>query len=69
MIEVEKTYNLKTRIPVYIGYFTAWVDREGQIHFMKISTDMTTACLLLSYKKTYSVIGAIQNANLIGVLL
>ena len=31
--EVEKTYNLKTRIPVYIGYFTAWVDREGQIHF------------------------------------
>lgn len=31
--EVEKTYNLKTRIPVYIGYFTAWVDGEGQIHF------------------------------------
>ncbi|SEA12455.1 Murein L,D-transpeptidase YcbB/YkuD [Flavobacterium gillisiae] len=31
--EVEKTYNLKTRIPVYIGYFTAWVDREGQIYF------------------------------------
>jgi murein L,D-transpeptidase YcbB/YkuD len=30
---VEKAYNLKTRIPVYIGYFTAWVDREGQIHF------------------------------------
>ncbi|WP_369752979.1 murein L,D-transpeptidase [Flavobacterium sp. WC2409] len=31
--EVEKTYNLKTKIPVYIGYFTAWVDREGQVHF------------------------------------
>ncbi|MEZ7505751.1 murein L,D-transpeptidase [Flavobacterium sp. Arc2] len=30
---VEKTYNLKTQIPVYIGYFTAWVDREGLIHF------------------------------------
>jgi murein L,D-transpeptidase YcbB/YkuD len=30
---VEKTYNLKTRIPVYIGYFTAWVNHEGQIHF------------------------------------
>jgi murein L,D-transpeptidase YcbB/YkuD len=31
--QVEKTYNLKTRIPVYIGYFTAWVDSDGQIHF------------------------------------
>jgi hypothetical protein len=51
--EVEKTYNLKTRIPVYIGYFTAWVDSEGQIHFMKISTDTTSACLYYfpTYKK------------------
>jgi murein L,D-transpeptidase YcbB/YkuD len=30
---VEKTYKLKTKIPVYIGYFTAWVDRDGTIHF------------------------------------
>jgi murein L,D-transpeptidase YcbB/YkuD len=30
---VEKTYTLKTKIPVYIGYFTAWVDRDGTIHF------------------------------------
>jgi len=30
---VEKAYDLKTKIPVYIGYFTAWVDREGQVHF------------------------------------
>lgn len=30
---VEKTYNLKNKIPVYIGYFTAWVDRDGQVHF------------------------------------
>jgi murein L,D-transpeptidase YcbB/YkuD len=29
----EKTYKLKTKIPVYIGYFTAWVDRDGTIHF------------------------------------
>ncbi|MFE3871245.1 murein L,D-transpeptidase [Flavobacterium sp. ZS1P70] len=29
----EKTYKLKTKIPVYIGYFTAWVDRNGTIHF------------------------------------
>jgi murein L,D-transpeptidase YcbB/YkuD len=31
--KVEKTYNLKTKIPVYIGYFTSWVDREGEVHF------------------------------------
>ena len=30
---VERTYNLKTKIPVYISYFTAWVDSTGQIHF------------------------------------
>jgi len=29
----ESTYNLKKKIPVYIGYFTAWVDEEGQINF------------------------------------
>ena len=29
----EKTYSLKTKIPVYFGYFTAWVDRDGTIHF------------------------------------
>ena len=32
---VEKTYNLKSKIPVYIGYFTAWVDREGLIHLLR----------------------------------
>lgn len=29
----ETWYTLKEKIPVYIGYFTAWVDDEGQIHF------------------------------------
>jgi hypothetical protein len=29
----ECTYILKTRIPVYIGYFTAWVDEQGKIKF------------------------------------
>ena len=29
----EKWYTLKTTIPVYIGYFTAWVNNEGDIHF------------------------------------
>ena len=29
----ETWYTLKNKIPVYIGYFTAWVDSEGVIHF------------------------------------
>ena len=30
---VERTYRLRDKIPVYIGYFTAWVDKEGAVHF------------------------------------
>jgi len=29
----ETWYTLKNKIPVYIGYFTAWVDTEGIVHF------------------------------------
>lgn len=29
----EKWVTLKHKIPVYIGYFTAWVDRDGIVHF------------------------------------
>lgn len=29
----ESWYTLKNKIPVYIGYFTAWVDDEDAIHF------------------------------------
>jgi murein L,D-transpeptidase YcbB/YkuD len=29
----EKWHTLKNKIPVYIGYFTSWVDAEGEIHF------------------------------------
>ena len=31
----ESWYTLKTKIPVYIGYFTAWVDNQGKINFYK----------------------------------
>lgn len=31
----ENTYVLKKKIPVYIGYFTAWVKDDGQIYFFK----------------------------------
>lgn len=29
----EEWYTLKTRIPVYIGYFTAWADADGKVSF------------------------------------
>lgn len=31
----ENTYVLKNKIPVYIGYFTAWVDDEGELNFFQ----------------------------------
>jgi L,D-transpeptidase YcbB len=31
----ESTYRLKEKMPVYIGYFTAWVDAKGVINFYK----------------------------------
>jgi murein L,D-transpeptidase YcbB/YkuD len=29
----ESSYVLKNKIPVYIGYFTAWVNDNGEINF------------------------------------
>lgn len=31
----ESWYTLKKKVPVYIGYFTAWVDRQGNLNFYK----------------------------------
>ena len=31
----ESWYTLKRKVPVYIGYFTAWVDRKGNLNFFK----------------------------------
>ena len=31
----ESWYSLKKKVPVYIGYFTAWVDRDGNLNFYK----------------------------------
>lgn len=44
----EYWYTLKNKIPVYIGYFTAWVDDDGVIHFYEdvYKRDETLAKLL-----------------------
>jgi len=31
----ESNYTLKNKIPVYIGYFTAWVDEQGELGFFE----------------------------------
>ena len=31
--DTETLYTLKNKIPVYIGYFTSWVDDKGIVHF------------------------------------
>lgn len=45
----ESWYALQNKIPVYIGYFTAWVDHEGTIHFYEdiYNRDETLAAMLL----------------------
>ena len=45
----EKWITLKNKIPVHIGYFTSWVDEEGNINFYKdiYDRDNTLASLLL----------------------
>lgn len=44
----EVWYTLKNKIPVYIGYFTAWVDSDGIIHFYDdvYSRDQVLASLI-----------------------
>lgn len=46
---VEKWYSLPKKIPVYIGYFTAWVTKEGVIHFYEdvYQRDERLAAMLL----------------------
>ena len=39
----EKWYTLKNKIPVYIGYFTAWVDDDGLVNFHKDIYDRDNA--------------------------
>jgi murein L,D-transpeptidase YcbB/YkuD len=45
----ESWYTLKNPIPVYIGYFTAWVNEKGEIHFYEdiYSRDENLAAILL----------------------
>jgi murein L,D-transpeptidase YcbB/YkuD len=45
----ESWYTLKNKIPVYIGYFTAWVDNDGAINFYKdiYERDERLAAMLL----------------------
>jgi murein L,D-transpeptidase YcbB/YkuD len=43
----EKWHTLKNKIPVYIGYFTSWVDDEGEINFYKDIYDRDNALAML----------------------
>jgi murein L,D-transpeptidase YcbB/YkuD len=46
---VEKWYALPKKIPVYIGYFTAWVTKDGIAHFYEdvYQRDERLAAMLL----------------------
>lgn len=47
----ESWYTLKKKIPVYIGYFTAWVDKEGQMNFYKDVYDRDNSLAKLLYNE------------------
>jgi L,D-transpeptidase YcbB len=49
---IESTYPLKNKIPVYIGYLTAWVNQQGEINFYEdiYGLDERLAELLLDEK-------------------
>jgi L,D-transpeptidase YcbB len=47
----EKWYTLKKKIPVYIGYFTAWVDKEGKMNFYKDVYDRDDRLAKLIYNQ------------------
>ena len=48
----EYTYRLKNKIPVYIGYLTAWVDSQDEINFYEdiYNRDERLAKLLMDGK-------------------
>jgi murein L,D-transpeptidase YcbB/YkuD len=48
---VESWYTLKNKIPVYIGYFTAWVDVEGKLHFYDDIYERDEPLAALLYEK------------------
>jgi murein L,D-transpeptidase YcbB/YkuD len=48
----ESIYSLKEKIPVHIGYFTAWVDDLGNINFYEdVYERDDRLALLLFYKE------------------
>ncbi|RTY96025.1 murein L,D-transpeptidase [Flavobacterium sp. GT3R68] len=48
---VESWYTLKNKIPVYIGYFTAWVDDRGAVHFYQDIYERDPELASLIFKK------------------
>lgn len=47
----ENAYVLKNKIPVYIGYFTAWVNEEGELNFFQDIYDRDDRLAKLIYSE------------------
>ncbi|SFE44947.1 L,D-transpeptidase family protein [Flavobacterium xueshanense] len=47
----EYWYTLKNKIPVYIGYFTAWIDDDGVVHFYEDIYNKDEALATLLFDK------------------
>jgi murein L,D-transpeptidase YcbB/YkuD len=47
----ENAYVLKNKIPVYIGYFTAWVNENGELNFFQDIYERDDRLAKLLYSK------------------
>ena len=61
-VGTEKWVPLKNKIPVHIGYFTAWVNEQGEIHFYEdiYKMDDRLFDILIGYEETDTVQGNVQ---------
>ena len=47
----EQSVSLKRKIPVYIAYFTAWADKDGNVEFYEDIYNRDNRLAQLLYKK------------------
>jgi murein L,D-transpeptidase YcbB/YkuD len=55
----------QNKIPVYIGYFTAWVDADGVVHFYEdvYKRDEALASLLISNPSKIQIVCIVRKKS------
>jgi len=60
--KTEKWVSLKNKIPVHIGYFTAWVNETGEVYFYEdiYQRDERLFDILIDYEETDSLVVSVK---------